>query len=182
MSVFKVREGLSLLSLLFYSFKQSTENFMKKDVLLTCKEVTLHITKLAVFMLIFLGLLTTFKASAGTGRQDVSAKKISIALKDVSLRNALIKISDLADVSFVYVNSEALNKSKVSITAHNEQVGVLLKKLLTPYSFTYTVVDDRIIIRHDTDKTGRPETAKTMPDMEVLIEWYYDLIVHLLTE
>jgi hypothetical protein len=155
---------------------------MQKNVPLACKEVTLHITKLAVFMLTFFCLLTAFKASAGTGRQDVSAKKISIALKDVSLRNALNKISDLADVSFVYVNSQALDKSKVSITANNEQVGVLLKKLLTPHSFTYTVVDDRIIIRHDADTTGQPATAQAMPDMEVLIERYYDLIMHLLTE
>jgi hypothetical protein len=127
---------------------------MQRNVPLACKAVTLPITTLTIFILSFCCTIIGFKASAGIGRQDVSAIKISIALKDVSLRNALNKISDLTDISFVYVNSQALDNSKVSITAHNEQVGVLLKKLLTPHSFSFTVVDDRIIIRHD-DKTNQ---------------------------
>ena len=128
---------------------------MKQKWPLTCKSLLLRLTKLPILLLPFLCLITGFNVS-GAIRQDVSAKKISIALKDVTLRSALNKISDLADVSFVYVNSEALDKNKVSITAQNEQVGVLLKKLLTPHSFTYTVVDDRIIIRHDAEKASLP--------------------------
>jgi hypothetical protein len=121
-------------------------------------------------------MITAFKASAGTGRQDVSAKKISIALKDVSLKNALNKISDLADISFVYVNSQVLDNSKVSITAHNEQVGVLLKKLLTPHSFSYTVVDDRIIIRHEADKVSQ----SVLEDVPLVWDDAYNFITRLL--
>jgi hypothetical protein len=144
---------------------------MQKNVPLACKEVTLHITNLALFILPFLCMITGFETSAGTGRQDVSAKKISIALKDVSLKNALNKISDLADISFVYVNSQVLENSKVSITAHNEQVGVLLKKLLTPHSFSYTVVDDRIIIRHD-DKISQLVLKPAQPVWDDVLAIY----------
>lgn len=143
---------------------------MKKNLPLTRKTLRLHLTKLSILVLSFLCLVTGFKVS-GAIRQDVSAKKISIALKDVTLRSALNKISDLADVSFVYVNSEALDKNKVSITAQNEQVGVLLKKLLTPHSFSYTVVDDRIVIRHDAEKVFNPfpEGLKTGVDYPWLL-------------
>ena len=135
---------------------------MQKNVPATYKEAILHLTKLSIFIL-SLCTITGFKVS-GAARQDVSAKKISIALKDVSLRSALNKISDLANVSFVYVNSSALDKSKVSINAHNEQVGVLLKKLLTPHSFSYTVLDDRIIIRYDAGRIGQAMPAEGVPD------------------
>lgn len=124
---------------------------MQKNKLIACKNVFVDTTRLSVFILPFLCLVSGFRVS-GAVQQDVSAKKISIALKDVTLRSALNKISDVADISFVYVNSQALDKSKVSIIANNEPVGVLLKKLLTPHSFSYTVVDDRIIIRHDAEK------------------------------
>lgn len=107
-----------------------------------------YFSVLKCFVLVLVFVLACPFLSAGGGKQDVSAKKISIALKDVSLRAALIRISDVAHVSFVYVNSTALDKNKVSITARNEKVSVLLKKLLTPHSFSYTVVDDRIVIRY----------------------------------
>lgn len=131
---------------------------MKKNLPLTCKTYGMQTTMLPLFLLAMLVMAVVPNVSA-TVQQDVSAKKITLSLKDVTLRSALNKISDLADISFVYVNSEALDKSKVSITAQNEKVGVLLKKLLTPHSFSYTIVDDRIIIRHDGEKqsTAAPQ-------------------------
>jgi hypothetical protein len=120
---------------------------MGKFEMATCMDMYFTVLKCFVLVLVFV-LACPFFSAGGGGRQDVSAKKISIALKDVSLRAALIRISDVAHVSFVYVNSTALDKNKVSITARNEKVSVLLKKLLTPHSFSYTVVDDRIVIRY----------------------------------
>lgn len=154
---------------------------MKKNVPLISKTIVLPQTKLSICMVLLLNMLMGLSVY-GSIRQDVSSRKISIALKDVTIRNALSKISDAADISFVYVNSQALDKNKVSITAQNEQVGVLLKRLLTPYSFSYTVVDDRIIIRHDAEKTGPPAAGRAISDMVLLIDHYYELVVRMLSE
>ena len=91
------------------------------------------------FIYCLLLLLSVSKVHAGNGLQDALDKKITIELKNVILKDALEKISNLAEVSFVYVGSEALNVNKVSVNAHNEKVEDLLDKLFTTYSLTDSV-------------------------------------------
>ncbi|PSL47528.1 TonB-linked SusC/RagA family outer membrane protein [Chitinophaga niastensis] len=98
-------------------------------------------------------LLTVLEVRAERdGTQDALDKKITIQLRNVVLKDALEKISNLAEVSFVYVGSEVLDANKVSISAHNEKVGDLLNKLLTPYSLSFSVIYDRIVIKHENGK------------------------------
>lgn len=104
-------------------------------------------------------LLAVMQAHAGNSLQDALDKKISIELKNVILKDALEKISSLAEVSFVYVGNEVLNANKVSVNAHNEKVGDLLNKLLTPYSLSYSVMYDRVVIKHDNGKKPAPLTV-----------------------
>ncbi|NSL90388.1 SusC/RagA family TonB-linked outer membrane protein [Chitinophaga solisilvae] len=93
--------------------------------------------------------------------QDALDKKITIQLRNVVLKDALDKISNLAEVSFVYVGNDALNANKVSVSAHNEKVGDLLNKILTPYALSYSVIYDRIVIKHDANRkiTGLTQTG-----------------------
>ncbi|HEY9259770.1 SusC/RagA family TonB-linked outer membrane protein [Chitinophaga sp.] len=104
-------------------------------------------------------LLAVMQARAGNSLQDALDKKITIELKNVILKDALEKISDLAEVSFVYVGNEVLDANKVSVNAHNEKVGDLLNKLLTPYSLSYSVMYDRVVIKHDNGKKPAQLTA-----------------------
>ncbi|WP_208420060.1 SusC/RagA family TonB-linked outer membrane protein [Paraflavitalea devenefica] len=106
--------------------------------------------------------MANLKAS-GVSAQNALDKKISIELKDVLLKEALDRISNLAEVSFVYVSNSTLDENKVSIVARNQKVGDVLKRLLTPYSLHYTVVDNRIIIR-----SGKP--AKPVPMVAAPVE------------
>jgi hypothetical protein len=78
---------------------------------------------------------------------------ISIELRNVLLRDALNKIGDIAHLSFVYVSNRALDKNKVSITAHRQKIGKVLDNLLRPYALNYTVVDNRVIVWHNAGKT-----------------------------
>ncbi|WP_291910172.1 SusC/RagA family TonB-linked outer membrane protein [Chitinophaga sp. CB10] len=87
--------------------------------------------------------------SVHAANQDLLDKKITIQLRDVLLKDALEKISTIAEVSFVYTSNDALNANKVTVTANNEKVGVLLHKLLSPYSLSFSVMYDRIVIRKD---------------------------------
>lgn len=80
-------------------------------------------------------------------RQNVLDKIISIELKNVVLKDALDRIGSTAKVFFVHANSDILLKNKVSVSAHKQTVGEVLKKILSPYALSYIVVDDRIIVR-----------------------------------
>ncbi|MBV8253019.1 MAG: SusC/RagA family TonB-linked outer membrane protein [Chitinophaga sp.] len=102
------------------------------------------------FRHVFYCLLLLLPAlSVQASKQDLLDKKISIQLRDVLLKDALEKISSIAEVSFVYSSSDALNANKVTLSANNEKVGVLLHKLLSPYSLSFFVMYDRIVIRKD---------------------------------
>ncbi|NLR59498.1 SusC/RagA family TonB-linked outer membrane protein [Chitinophaga polysaccharea] len=104
------------------------------------------------FIYCLLLLLAVTKTYARNGLQDALDKKITIELKNVILKDALEKIGNLAEVSFVFVSNEALDVNKVSVNAHNEKVGDLLDKLLTPYALSYSVMYDRVVIKHDNSK------------------------------
>src|SRR6478609_4999634 len=110
------------------------------------------IIKLSILIVSIFGATA---ASATDGKlQDVLEKTISIEFKDVLLKDALDKISAQTKISFVYVSNPALN-NKVSVQAHDQKVGELLKKLLLPYALQYVVVDDHIVIRAGTEKPGK---------------------------
>jgi len=111
--------------------------------------------------LVLMLLLSTMKSpkAAGMSTQNALDKKITVELKDVLLKDALERIGDLADISFVYVNNEALDINKVTLHAHDEKVGALLDKLLTPYSLSYSLVYDRIVIRKIEKKAARAAEA-----------------------
>ena len=112
--------------------------------------------KLSLVLLFMLGVMKS-PAAGVRSAQNALDKKITVELKDVVLKDALERIADLASISFVYVNTEALEANRVNLHAHDEKVGALLDKLLTPYSLSYSVVYDRVVIRKSEKKTIRPE-------------------------
>ena len=93
---------------------------------------------------------------SGATRQTIPDILISIELRNVLLRDALNKIGDVAHVSFVYANNKALDKNKVSINVHRQKIGAVLDQLLRPYSLSYTVVDNRVIVWNAAGKSIRP--------------------------
>lgn len=104
----------------------------------------------------------------GKLRQNVLDKVISIELKDVVLKDALDKIGDIAKVFFIHTNNDVLLKNKISVSANKQKVGDILKKILSPYALSYIVVDDRIIVRPESNTqtqkvsdTDTPESAQS---------------------
>ena len=104
----------------------------------------------------FLVLSQTGSGVSGATRQTMPDMLISIELRNVLLRDALNKIGDVAHLSFVYVNNKALDKNKVSINVHRQKIGAVLDQLLRPYSLSYTVVDNRVIVWNAAGKSIRP--------------------------
>ena len=122
-------------------------------------------TSLLVLVL-FWNTMASLNASV-VNAQNALDRKISVALKNVVLKDALNKIAELANVSFVYISSNALDNNKVSLSVRNRKVAEVLKKLLSPHALSYTVIDDRIVIRADTAaslaKTAVDALVKTAP-------------------
>ena len=112
------------------------------------KKVTLFLKLITLTLLV----TTTLQTNAASAIQDALDRKISLELKDVLLKEALDKIGNLADVSFIYAGNSVVAVNKVTVNAHNEKVGDLLNKLLKPYSLSYTVLYDRIVIRQSDKK------------------------------
>lgn len=117
------------------------------------RKATLFLRLTMLALLVILNTVTTTQA-ASAGIQDALEKKISLELRDVLLKEALDKIAHLADVSFIYAGNSVVAVNKVTVNAHNEKVGELLNKLLKPYSLSYTVVYDRIVIRQSEKKVS----------------------------
>ncbi|RFM26287.1 SusC/RagA family TonB-linked outer membrane protein [Deminuibacter soli] len=107
-------------------------------------------------------LLLLFSISSGVQArghhpniQAALDKKISIEFKNVALKEALLKLEQLSAVSFSYVENSTISAAKVNIGFKNEKIADVLTKVLAPFSFSYTVVDDHIVIWSNADKQGK---------------------------
>ncbi len=128
---------------------------MQKNVPVVFTYTLKRIMKSSLLMLVlFWNTMANLNASV-VNAQNALDRKISIALKNVVLKEALNRIASLAHVSFVYISNNALDNNKVSITVRNRRVAEVLKKLLSPHALSYMVIDDRIVIRSDTALAGK---------------------------
>ncbi|MFY0253823.1 SusC/RagA family TonB-linked outer membrane protein [Chitinophaga sp. 30R24] len=74
-------------------------------------------------------------------------KRITLKMENGVLHDALEEIGAAAELSFSYaVNAEVFN-SIVTIRTRNQQVGNVLKELLSPFSLEYFIADGKVIIR-----------------------------------
>src|SRR5690349_10115 len=89
---------------------------------------------LLLLMLFLCSTAATLRAGGvhANKRQNVLDKIISIELKNVVLKDALDRIGSTAKVFFVHTNNDILLKNKVSVSAHKQTVGEVLKKILSP--------------------------------------------------
>ncbi|MCJ8209577.1 TonB-dependent receptor [Mucilaginibacter sp. RS28] len=101
-------------------------------------------------------LFTTLNVSATVSMaQEVLNKRVTINLKSERLSEALDDISAATNVKFTYNGTVTNSRVKVSVTAKNQQLGELLEQLLQKVPFTYTVLDDEILIKFDLKKQNQ---------------------------
>lgn len=72
-------------------------------------------------------------------RQDPLGVEITLTLKEVSLREALDKIGEHAEVKFVFSSNKLRLDEKVSVSVVQQKLGQVLSELLTPLKIRYTV-------------------------------------------
>ncbi|WP_183573858.1 SusC/RagA family TonB-linked outer membrane protein [Mucilaginibacter sp. X5P1] len=102
---------------------------------------------LPIYLLLACMLGVTFPVYAATkSNEQILDKRISIAIENQSLKEALDQVARAASVPIIYGSSKQLFESKVSIHAKNEHLKKVLDELLKPYALTYRIIGEDIVI------------------------------------
>lgn len=96
---------------------------------------------------VMLMLKADFSNAASYDRQDLLDRKLSLALKDVTLRSALDRIELSVDVTFMYNNGDVDEGKVISINQRNKSLRSILQELLAPLGLEFKVVGTSILIQ-----------------------------------
>jgi hypothetical protein len=88
-------------------------------------------------------------------------KTITININNEPLKQALDKITAASGIRFTYNETVAKSDVKLSINAQKQSIGNILKKVLAPYPFTFTVLDQDIMIKYDAAKLKKQTATPT---------------------
>jgi hypothetical protein len=120
-------------------------------------------TKKILRLLLLVFFTVIYSVNAFALKADIQTtlnSKISIEFKNVSLKEAVIELGRrLPNISFTYIENDALNTARVKLLANNEKVGDLLTRMLSPFFFSYAVLDDHIIIRFDAENFAKQRAS-----------------------
>ncbi len=114
-----------------------------------CEERVRHIPlvmKSSLLTCLFLSIFISLALAKNTYSQ-VLEKKITITLDNLPFNLALEKLSTVSGVSFVFAGRVDAAE-KVRVSARNEELRLVLKKLLQPYGLVYEVVNNTIILKY----------------------------------
>lgn len=92
--------------------------------------------------------------------QDLD-KRISIDVEKKTLKEALDQISKQAHIGIIYSNAKGILKNPVTIHAKDQPVSKVLSGLLLPFTFTYEIIGDQIVIKFDNTSSRPPSQDQT---------------------
>lgn len=123
---------------------------MKKSL---TRSVVIAIMKLSIIpALLFAFVFCSY--AKDTNAQDLLKKKISLKIKLDEVRNILKEIERLSGGKFMYSPEIIQSNRKVTIVAKDEEVAVVLNRLLQPLGIRYEVVNNYIILSRKNDVVG----------------------------
>ncbi|MEQ7800738.1 TonB-dependent receptor [Pedobacter sp. ASV1-7] len=111
------------------------------------------LTLIAILLLLLLMVQTR------THAQEQLDKKISISLKNESLKDALDKISNTSGIKFTYNEQIAVSKIKISVVAQNKSVSTILTTAFTGHPLQFRALGKEIFIRFDSSKEKKQEAG-----------------------
>ncbi len=100
----------------------------------------------AIILLVVCSLSTIAMADNSYG-QSVLEKPVTVKLKNTPLADALERISASTGVRIMYTGNNIESDVKVTLTAHNEKLQAVLKKVLLDNQFTYTEVEGSLLVK-----------------------------------
>jgi TonB-dependent starch-binding outer membrane protein SusC len=102
-------------------------------------------------LLLFCGI--TLCAQAATAPGDT---KISISVKNITLKEAFTAIYKKTGVWVTYSNEQFNDQKKVSVSVENVTLSALMDQFLKDTGFSYRFVDNTIVIRKNGEEPGAP--------------------------
>src|SRR3981081_2430147 len=100
-----------------------------------------------LLLVVFINGCLCFSSNAEVkNRPPDLEKRITISFDKITLKEALDDIANKASVAIIYSNSKELTNTPVSINVKNKPLKEVLNDLLVPLSFSYRVIDDKIVI------------------------------------
>jgi hypothetical protein len=102
---------------------------------------------LYAFLLWLLLLPAGLRAQPGAGRGSVLDRRVTVALSDVTLAEALQTLGGQAGIAFAYSSNVVPAGQRVSLRAASEPLAQVLDALLAPYGLTYRARGGRVVLR-----------------------------------
>lgn len=112
------------------------------------------IMRVSTCILAVLCMTASSLAARNSRAQGILDKKISIVLKEERLKTALDKIARAAGTSFSYTDSHIPIEHKISIKVKDLPLKEVLDRLLASYPLSYTVFNERVILRYEPLQTS----------------------------
>ncbi|TCN55539.1 SusC/RagA family TonB-linked outer membrane protein [Flavobacterium circumlabens] len=118
---------------------------MKKPVV---KQRLLHrIMKITLFQFVLALVFSSVAMADDVNGQKKLDTKVTITVENLTLDNALSKLSKSAHVKFSYNSRIAQLNQKVSIEANNETLSAILSRILEPLSISYAEISNQIVLQ-----------------------------------
>ncbi|RRB04488.1 SusC/RagA family TonB-linked outer membrane protein [Larkinella rosea] len=121
-----------------------------------------------MYLLVLLAVSHTgFSVSPDQATQELLSQRISLQLKNKSLKQVLATIEKQTQVKFIYVPQNIRVDRDLSLVATNEQLSAVLERLFAPLAITYEVSENRIILtKGKTSEILPAEPATTVASLE----------------
>jgi hypothetical protein len=110
------------------------------------RAITLVMKINAIILLVVCSLSSIAMADNSYG-QSVLEKPVTLKLKKTPLSDALERISANTGVRIMYTGNNIESDVKVTLTARNEKLEAVLKKVLLDNQFTYTEVEGSLLVK-----------------------------------
>ena len=117
-----------------------------------------------VLMQVFIAFAFSLVALAyDTNAQELLDKKITLKVEDQQVKNVLSKIEKQAEIKFMYTHEIIRANRKVSISAADERLEDVLRKLLEPLKITYEVSGKRILLSSPLSEASPGTKTESQP-------------------
>lgn len=115
-------------------------------------ETAVFLMKVSLMQFILTGLL--LNTAMATHAQELLEQRVTIRQENTSIRQVLSTLEKTAHIKFVYSREVVKADQKVTVTANNERLGVLLDQFLKPLQIGYVVTGNQVALVRNSFPTG----------------------------
>lgn len=118
------------------------------------KKAIFRIMKISVIQLLLIGIVAGVSYAYPTHAQERLQERITLTIKNGSLKTLLQSIEKQVDVVFSYQREVLASTGKLNVDFKNETVEAILKKILTPRNIGYQVLRNNQIVLIKTNNSS----------------------------